>query len=217
MSARIAPGGGSSNVATGIPVLDHLLGQLARSGGFELALELPPGEGEAEVAAAGAALGESFADILRADGLPGHGSAFMPAEEALAQIVFEVSEQPLVHSNVDLTEARAGGLGGDLAARFLDAFADAAGVTLHVRLIDGEDSRHVLEAIFKALGAALAAASAPAQMSIRGSGCSSREDPEGPLRGQPVHEPRGDTCPRRRSSAPSARPRRSRERRTTRP
>ncbi|NUT56857.1 MAG: imidazoleglycerol-phosphate dehydratase [Thermoleophilia bacterium] len=161
MSARIAAGGGTSNVATGIPVLDHLLAQLARAGGFELVLELPPGEGEAEVAAAGQALGELFADALRADGAPGHGSAFMPAEEALAQIVFEVSERPLVASNVDLTEARAGGLGSDLAARFLDAFADAAGVTLHVRLIDGEDSQHVLEAIFKALGATLATASRP--------------------------------------------------------
>jgi imidazoleglycerol-phosphate dehydratase len=160
MSARIAPGSGTSNIATGIPVLDHLLALLARSGGFELALELPPGEGEAEVAAAGAALGESFAELLRGDDVPGHGSAFMPAEEALAQIVFEVSDRPLVASNVDLTEARAGGLGSDLAARFLDAFAESAGVTLHVRLIDGEDSRHVLEAIFKALGAALRSASA---------------------------------------------------------
>ena len=159
MGARIAPGPGTSNIATGIPVLDHLLAELARSGGFELTLELPPGEGEAEVAA-GTALGESFADVLRGDGVPGHGSAFMPADEALAQIVFEVSDRPLVASNVDLTEARAGGLGGDLAARFLDALADAAGVTLHVRLIDGEDSRHVLEAIFKALGAALRSASA---------------------------------------------------------
>jgi imidazoleglycerol-phosphate dehydratase len=161
MSARIAPGSGTSNIATGIPVLDHLLALLARSGGFELALELPPGEGEAEVAAAGTALGASFAELLRADGVSGHGSAFMPAEEALAQIVFEVSDRPLVASNVDLTEARAGGLGSDLAARFLDAFAESAGVTLHVRLIDGEDSRHVLEAIFKALGAALAAATRP--------------------------------------------------------
>ena len=161
MSAWIAPGGGTSNIATGIPVLDHLLAELARSGGFELRLELPPGDGEAEVAAAGAALGETFADMLRGDRMPGHGSAFMPADEALAQIVFEVSDRPLVHSNVDLTEARAGGLGSDLAARFLDAFAEAAGVTLHVRLIDGEDSRHVLEAIFKALGAAIAAATRP--------------------------------------------------------
>jgi imidazoleglycerol-phosphate dehydratase len=159
VSARIAPGGGTSNVATGIPVLDHLLAELARSGGFELGLELPPGDGEAEVAAAGTALGETFADVLRGDGLPGHGSAFMPADEALAQIVFEVSDRPLVHSNVDLTEARAGGLGSDLAARFLDALADAAGLTLHVRLLEGEETQHVLEAIFKAVGAALAGAS----------------------------------------------------------
>lgn len=160
-AARIAPGTGSSNIATGIPVLDHLLAELARSGGFELRLELPPGDGEAEVAGAGAALGASFAEVLRGDDSAGHGSAFMPSDEALAQVVFEVSDRPLVASNVDLTEARAGGLGTDLAARFLDAFAEAAGVTLHVRLIDGEDSRHVLEAIFKALGAALAAASRP--------------------------------------------------------
>ena len=159
MSARVTPGGGSANVATGIPVLDHLLGLLARSGRFDLALELPPGEAEAEVTAAGRALGEAVSGLLRADGVAGHGSAFMPADEALAQVALEVSDRPLVASNVDLTEARAGGLGSDLAARFLDAFADAAGLTLHVRLIDGEDSRHVLEAIFKALGAALAHAS----------------------------------------------------------
>jgi len=159
MSARVTSGGGSANVATGIPVLDHLLGLLARSGRFDLALELPPGDAEAEVAAAGRALGEAISGLLRAEGAAGHGSAFMPADEALAQVALEVSDRPLVASNVDLTEARAGGLGSDLAARFLDAFADAAGLTLHVRLIDGEDSRHVLEAIFKALGAALAHAS----------------------------------------------------------
>jgi imidazoleglycerol-phosphate dehydratase len=162
MSARVSSGNGTTNVATGIPVLDHLLTLLARSGRFELALELAPGDAEAEVAEAGRALGEAFADLLRADRALGHGSAFVPAEEALAQVALEVSGRPLVASNVDLTEARAGGLGSDLTARFLEAFAQAAGLTLHVRLIDGEDSRHVLEAIFKALGAALAQASSRA-------------------------------------------------------
>jgi imidazoleglycerol-phosphate dehydratase len=165
MSARVAPGSGSAsgagNVATGLPVLDHLLGLLARSGRFELALELPPGDAEAEVAQAGRALGEAFTAVLRAEDAAGHGSAFMPADEALAQVALEVSERPLLASNVDLSEARAGGLRSDLAARFLEAFADAAGVTLHVRLIDGQDSQHVLEAIFKALGVALAQASRP--------------------------------------------------------
>jgi imidazoleglycerol-phosphate dehydratase len=84
----------------------------------------------------------------------------MPADEALAQVALEASDRPSVHSNVDLTEAHAGGLGSDLAARFLDALADAAGLTLHVRLIEGEDTQHVLEAIFKALGVALASACA---------------------------------------------------------
>jgi imidazoleglycerol-phosphate dehydratase len=161
MSARIAPGSGTSYVATGIPVLDHLLSLLGRAGGFELALELPPGDAEAEVVEAGSALGGSFAELLRADDTPGHASAFMPADEALAQVALEISDRPRVHSNVDLTEAHAGGLGSDLAARFLDAFAEAAGLTLHVRLVDGEESQHVLEAIFKALGAALAQASRP--------------------------------------------------------
>jgi imidazoleglycerol-phosphate dehydratase len=158
MSARVVSGGGSSNVATGISVLDHLLTLLARTARFDLALELPPGDAEAEVADAGRALGAAVSALLRAEGAPGHASAFMPAHEALAQVAFEVSDEPLVASNVDLTEARAGGLGTDLAARFLDAFAEEAGLTLHVRLLDGEDSRHVLEAIFKALGAALAQA-----------------------------------------------------------
>ena len=80
----------------------------------------------------------------------------LPAQEALAQVALEVSETSLLASNVDLSAARAGGLHSDLAARFLGALVEAAGLTLHVRLIDGEDSQHVLEAIFKALGAALA-------------------------------------------------------------
>ena len=155
MSVRVSTGDRKTSVATGIPVLDHLLTRLAASGRFDLVLELPPGDAEAE-------LGDAFAGLLRAEGAWGHGSAFVPADEALAQVALEVSDRPLVASNVDLTDARAGGLRSDLAASFLDAFAQAAGVTLHVRLIEGEDSQHVLEAIFKALGAALAQATARA-------------------------------------------------------
>ena len=156
MPARISSGVGASQLDTGIPVLDHLLGLLARAGGFALALELPPTDVEAEVAAAGRELGDAVAPLLRREGAPGHGAALMPADEALAQVAFEESDRPLLASNVDLSSARAGGLETDLAARFLDAFAHAAGLTLHVRLLEGEDSQHVLEAIFKALGAAVA-------------------------------------------------------------
>ena len=82
----------------------------------------------------------------------------MLSVEALAMVVLEASGAPLVAANADLTGA--GGLGTDLAARFLSALAEAAALTLHVRLIEGENTDHVLEAIFKALGVALSEAAA---------------------------------------------------------
>ncbi len=81
----------------------------------------------------------------------------MPSAEALAMVVIEASGRALVASNADLTGA--GGLGTDLAARFFAALAEAAALTIHVRLIEGESTDHVLDAIFKALGVALADAS----------------------------------------------------------
>lgn len=162
-SARLRlDGSGAATAATGLPVLDHLLEVLAASGRFDLVLELAPGDADAEVAAAGRALGEALHDLLRADGARGHASAVLPADEALAHVVVEASGRPLVASNVDLSAARVGGLGTDLGARFLGALAESAGLTLHVRLIDGDDTQHVLEAIFKALGVALARACHPA-------------------------------------------------------
>jgi imidazoleglycerol-phosphate dehydratase len=156
--ARIVDGSGAANVATGVPVLDHLLVELAQAGRFDLALEIDPDDPEAEVDAAGTALGRALAPRI-AQGA--HGDAAVPAEEALAMVVVERSGRPLVASNADLTGA--GGLGTDLAARFLGRLADEAGLTIHVRLIEGEDTGHALSAIFKALGVALARASGSAQ------------------------------------------------------
>lgn len=153
--ARIADGTGAINVATGVPVLDHLLTELARAGGFDLTLEIEPDEPEAEVDAAGTALGRAVAPRLPEGAL---GEATVPADEALAMVVVERSERPLVASNADLTGA--GGLGSDLAARFLQRLSEEAGLTVHVRLMEGEDTGHALAAIFKALGVALARASA---------------------------------------------------------
>lgn len=158
---RVDPRGeGSASVETGVPVLDALLERLAEYASFDLVLEVEPGAAEAEVAEAGSALGRALAGPLRADGVRGHGSGIMASAEALATVVLEVSESPLLVSNVDLTQARIGGLGSDMARRFLERFADGAGVTLHVRLLNGTDSQHVLDSIFKALGVALAGACA---------------------------------------------------------
>jgi imidazoleglycerol-phosphate dehydratase len=148
--ARLAPGSGQANVATGVPLLDHLLVELALAGRFDLSLEIEPDEPVAEVDAAGAAIGYALVPLLA---LRAHGSGTMLAQEALAVVVVEASGEALVVSNADLRGA--GGLGTDFAARFLESLAEAAALTLHVRLIEGVESDHVLEAIFKALGVAL--------------------------------------------------------------
>jgi len=103
----------------------------------------------------------SLAPLLAADDARGFGAGTMPAEEALATVVLERSDRPLVASNADLSASRVGGLGIDLAARFLRGLVETAGLVVHVRLIEGTDSQHVLEAIFKALGVALAEACRP--------------------------------------------------------
>jgi imidazoleglycerol-phosphate dehydratase len=149
--ARLSQGSGQANVATGVPLLDHLLVELALAGRFDLSLEIAPDEPVAEVVAAGAAIGRALVPLLSPRA---HGSGTMLSNEALAMVVVEASGRALVASNADMRGA--GGLASDLAARFLAALADAAALTLHVRLIEGEDSDHVLEAIFKALGVALA-------------------------------------------------------------
>jgi imidazoleglycerol-phosphate dehydratase len=154
--AQISTGArGESTVTTGAAVLDHLLLELAEAGGFQLQLEVAPDEPESEVEAAGAAFGDALRPLLASDGSSGRGVGIVASDEALAMVVVERSGSPLVASNVDLTSERAGGLRMDLAAAFLNGLAASAGLTIHVRLFEGEDSGHVLEAIFKALGVAL--------------------------------------------------------------
>lgn len=152
---------GRVSVSTGLSVLDHLLELLAAHAGIELTLEVAPGGADAVTAAAGRSLGEVLREYVREEGAHGYGSAIVPADEALASVALEASGRPLLVSNVDLSDAHVAGLERDLVTAFLREFTEAASLTLHVRLLHGEDAGHVLEAIFKALGGALAAAGAP--------------------------------------------------------
>jgi imidazoleglycerol-phosphate dehydratase len=144
-----------ANVTTGLPVLDRLLALLAAYASFDLSLEVAPGAPEAELAAAGRAFGEALSPHLKAGGVATHGSATIPADEALADVALEVSGRPRVVSNVDLSAEHIGGLSTDLVSGFLNEFAAGAGLTLHVRLFHGDEPQHVLETIFKSLGFAL--------------------------------------------------------------
>jgi imidazoleglycerol-phosphate dehydratase len=148
---------GSANVATGLPVLDHLVGELARAGRFRITLEVAPDRTEEAVSAAGAALGAAVRDRLAA----GSGWALVPADEALAAAALERTETPVLVTNVDFSDIRVGGISSDVASRFLEELARAAGLNLHVRLLEGKDPQHVLAAIFKSVGAALGQACRP--------------------------------------------------------
>jgi imidazoleglycerol-phosphate dehydratase len=162
LRVRVTVGGsGRANVDTGFPVLDRLLALLAQYAGFDIVVALAAGESSAEAVRAASALGEALSTHLRSKRARGYGSAVLPVDEALAHVVLEVSDRPQLASNVDLSDARVGGLGTDLVNDFLRSLAEGAGVTLHVRLIAGDDAQHVLEAMFKALGVALAQACRP--------------------------------------------------------
>jgi imidazoleglycerol-phosphate dehydratase len=158
-------GTGRANVDTGFPVLDRLLGLAAEYAGFDLVVALAPGKPPGDTAATGGALGEQLSKHLRGRRARGYGSAVLPADEALAHVALEVSDRPVLVSNVDLSDERVGGLGTDLVTEFLGRLAEGAGITLHVRLIAGDDAQHVLEAMFKALGVALSQACRPTRKS----------------------------------------------------
>jgi imidazoleglycerol-phosphate dehydratase len=158
---------GEARAATGLPVLDHLLGDLATTARLRIVLEVEPNSAEEEVAAAGRGLGGALAEHLRAPGSWGRGWATLPADEALASASLEVSEQPLVVSNVDFSNQRVGGFASDVLARFLNELAVGAGLNVHIRVLEGREPEHVLAAIFKALGAALGQACRPVEAEDR--------------------------------------------------
>jgi imidazoleglycerol-phosphate dehydratase len=150
---------GAANAATGLPVLDHLVGELARTARFKLSLEVAPGSADEAVAAAGRALGASLAPLLAQNS--GLGWSLVPGDEALALAALERDPEPRLVTNVDFSDQRVGGLATDVASRFLEELALAARINLHVRLVEGTDPQHVLAAIFKAVGAALGQACRP--------------------------------------------------------
>jgi len=156
---------GSANVTTGLPVLDHLIGELVRSARFQLSLEVAPGAADETVVAAGRAFGSAVREQLDESGAAGTGWALAPAAEALALAALERDETPRLVTNVDFSGQRVGGLATDVASRFLAEVADAARINLHIRLVEGTDPQHVLAAIFKAVGSALGQACRPAPSS----------------------------------------------------
>jgi imidazoleglycerol-phosphate dehydratase len=151
-------GGGSAEIATGIPFLDHLLRALAVHARFDLEVNA---RGDLEVDAhhtvedVALVLGETLAEVLgdRA-GIARFGDATVPLDESRATVALDCGGRGYAVVDLPLRGVMIGSLPATLASHFLETFALRGGVTLHV-IAAGRDDHHLAEATFKALARAL--------------------------------------------------------------
>jgi imidazoleglycerol-phosphate dehydratase len=152
-------GSGTASASTGIPFFDHMLEQLGKHGGFDLAVRA---EGDLEVdthhtiedvgIVVGTALKQALGDKA---GVRRFASAVVPLDEALVQVAIDLSGRPFIVYEVDPVSEFIGTFDPQLAEEFWRAFAFAAGITLHVRSLAGRNGHHVIEASFKGVARAL--------------------------------------------------------------
>ena len=153
-------GSGTASAETGLPFLDHMLEQLGTHGGWDLQVQC---KGDLEVDShhtvedVGLALGEALALALgEKAGIRRFGHAAVPLDEALVSVSLDLSGRPFVVHDVAVEGELIGTYDPGLTEDFVRAFATAAGMTLHAKLLGGRSPHHVVEAEFKALARALA-------------------------------------------------------------
>ncbi|MBK6319701.1 MAG: imidazoleglycerol-phosphate dehydratase HisB [Dehalococcoidia bacterium] len=147
---------------TGVGFLDHMLSHIAKHGVFDLDVRCKGDlwiDQHHTVEDIGIALGEALAQALGDKaGLVRAGSAYMPLDETLAFCAIDLSGRPFAKLDLKLLGREIGGLPPDLFNHFLESFAFAAKLNLHVRVLEGVNDHHRIEAAFKAMARALDAA-----------------------------------------------------------
>ena len=155
-------GSGRAEVQTGIGFFDHMLILWTKHGHFDLTATVDGDlhiDGHHTVEDAGIVLGQAFVQALGDKaGIKRYGNAFVPMDETLAQVCVDISGRPFLHYEAAITAERVGTFDTELVEEFLRAFAQHAGLTLHVRVLYGKNAHHIIEAIFKALARSLAEA-----------------------------------------------------------
>ncbi|MBN8210032.1 imidazoleglycerol-phosphate dehydratase HisB [Bacillus sp. NTK071] len=152
-------GEGKSDLQTGVPFLTHMLDLFTKHGKFDLAIAA---NGDTEIddhhttEDIGICLGEALKQALGSkEGIKRYGNAFVPMDDALAQVVVDLSNRPHLEYRVELPSTRVGTFDTELVHEFLWKLAIEARMNLHVIVHYGHNTHHIIEAIFKALGRAL--------------------------------------------------------------
>jgi imidazoleglycerol-phosphate dehydratase len=155
-------GSGRYDVSTGIGFLDHMLEQLSRHSLIDLRVRA---KGDLHIdfhhttEDAGIAIGQAVSKAL-ADlkGIVRYADALIPMDETLTRVAIDVSGRPYLIWRVKFTRPKLGEMDTELFKEWFQAFAQAAGITVHVENLYGENNHHIVESCFKGLARTLRAA-----------------------------------------------------------
>lgn len=157
-------GTGKYAIETGIGFLDHMLEQLSRHGLMDLTLNA---KGDLHIDQhhttedSGIAIGTAFKQALGdRKGITRYAHAYIPMDETLSRVAIDISGRPYLVWRVEFTKHKIGEMDTELFKEWFQAFAFAAGVTLHVENLYGENNHHIIESCFKGLARAIRAAAA---------------------------------------------------------
>ena len=152
-------GSGAHDVKTGIGFLDHMIEQLARHSLVDITLKA---KGDLHIDQhhttedSGIVLGQAVARALGdKKGVARFGFAYLPMDETLTRVALDVSGRPFLVWKVAFTRSKIGDMDTELFREWFQAFAQHAGLTLHVETLYGENSHHIAETCYKALARAL--------------------------------------------------------------
>nr|WP_275983572.1 imidazoleglycerol-phosphate dehydratase HisB [Paenibacillus hamazuiensis] len=152
-------GSGVSEIQTDVPFLNHMLDLFTKHGQFDLKVEA---EGDVHiddhhtVEDIGICLGQCLREALGdKKGIKRYANVFVPMDEALAQVAIDISNRPHLEYRAQYPSAQVGSFSTEMVHEFLWKFALEARITLHVIVHYGQNTHHMIEAVFKALGRAL--------------------------------------------------------------
>ena len=152
-------GTGEVSVSTGVGFLDHMLTLFARHGRFDLIVSCTGDtyvDDHHSTEDVGIALGTAFAEALGDKrGVNRYGSMLLPMDEALVLAAADLSGRSCLRYGLALPSQKVGTFDTELVEEFFLAFTRAAGVTLHLKQLDGANTHHIIEAAFKGFGRAL--------------------------------------------------------------